>query len=140
MQSLAPVGVLARLRELLAHGATFRQASAELKRPHRTLYDWAERHKLPHRQRGLPRRKQRAVQRAIARGGSIYQIARETGVSTWTAWRYANLLPLKRLKGLTQPLPCKPWRCPKCGALLNLSVCVADGSRKPARTAKRLKG
>lgn len=139
MQGLRLREQVSRLRALLACGATIRQAEAELGVPRSTLYDLATRHKLQRRRAGLSPEKQRDIKRRLAKGQSLYRIAREVPVSTRTAWRWREYFP--RIRDLMErartPLPCKPWRCPGGGELLKVSYCIAHHYHKPARTSKR---
>jgi predicted DNA-binding transcriptional regulator AlpA len=124
------------MRRMLARGATIRQAEARLQTPRSTLGRLAKRHKLPRRRRMLSGEKAAAVRRLMGRGLGGRRISDEAGVSRSTVWRHQQRAGLVRLKSLTAPLPCKPWRCPGCGGLLNLSICITCNFRKPARIAR----
>jgi hypothetical protein len=77
------------------------------------------------------------VKRLAARGWGGRRIERAAGVSRDTAWIYQQKARFRELiKRADTPLPCKPWRCPVDGALINLTICPAHGTRKPPRIAK----
>lgn len=128
--------VVAGLRALFARGGTFRQAADELAVPRSTLHRLADRYKIPRRRLGLSLARRRQVLRCVAAGEGGRQIARHANVSRRTAYRYQYRAILTRFKSLTVPLPCKPWRCPGGGELLNVSICIVHGTRKPAGTSK----
>jgi transposase len=135
---LVAAEVLAKFRALVARGASLRSAAAELKRPRSTLYDLARRAKLPLKRRGLSRDQRAELTRALNRGLSERQASQRTGISRSTIWRHK--LYFARLRDVqaraSEPRPCTPWRCPRCGALLKLTICVADGARRPPKRAK----
>jgi DNA-binding NarL/FixJ family response regulator len=129
---------IAALRRLLARGETLRQAEKKLRVPRSTLGRWAKSKNLPRRGRGLSPEKQREVKRRLARGQSLYQIAREVPVSTQTAWHHRQVQLFRELiRRSNTPLPCRPWRCPGGGELLNVSYCILHGRHRPPGTAKR---
>jgi transposase len=127
--------VLAGLRALLAKNATFRAAADILSVSKSRLHRIAQRHKLPHRRPGLPPKRRQLVTRLVAKGYSGPRIAREAGVGRKTAWRYQTIARFRSLiNQANTPQPCKPWRCPAGGELLNVTICIAHGTRKPGRT------
>lgn len=134
MEEVTARDVVARLRGLLAQGRTIRQAALELKLPKSTVGRWAQRHHLPRRRRGLTPEKRREVQTSLHLGRTIYATARLAGVSTETVYR----MIVDRLHSVIHggSRPCKPWRCPQCGAMVKVTPCVACGTHKPARTAR----
>ena len=110
---------------MLARGTSFRAVARELGVSKSTAHRLAVRARLPRRQRGLARDAEQVITAGLRRGDTIYQIAREAGVSTRTVY----LRKLRRLIKLAAgPLPCKEWRCPKCGLKLNINRCLGDGT------------
>lgn len=130
--------MLDRLRELLARGRSLRSVAAELNVPKSTLCDWAQAAKIAVPSRRLSPETHREIQRRMRLGQSICRVARDLAVSKRTVWR-RYLERLRQLVG-AEYLPCKPWRCPACGHLINRMSCVADGTRAPTRTGKRARG
>lgn len=126
-----------RLRELLARGATLRQAAGSIDelggspwRAHRL----AAKHDLPRRRRRISREKERAIGEELAAARlTLRQIAALVQVSPKTVW-------LRKIaRDGPGPRPCRAWRCPTCGGLVVLTVCILDGTPRPeqARSAKR---
>jgi predicted Zn-ribbon and HTH transcriptional regulator len=134
---LVAADTLAALRALIARGATLRQAADRLQKPRSTLGRLARRENLALRPRGLSPEKRALVQRLAGSGLGGRRLAQQAEVSRRTAWRYQQLAKFRALlKRANTPLPCKPWRCSKCGALINLTICVACGTRKAPKAAK----
>jgi len=132
MQAAEREQYLARLRQLVNAGASLRAAAAELQRPKTTVQRWAKAAGIAGQQTRLSLETRASIDRRLRQGQTIYAIAKVLGVSTRTVWeRY-----MKRLREVlgVGPLPCAEWRCPECGAKLNVNRCVLDGTRKPAKT------
>jgi hypothetical protein len=138
LTALTTQDLVSRLRELLARGATLRQAEAKLKTPKSTLGRLAQQHNLPRNPPpGLPPEKQAKVRRLVGKGAGIREIAEQAEVSLRTAWLYRQLTKFRSLMCRSQtPHPCRPWRCPVGGELLNVTICIAHGTRKPPRSAR----
>jgi hypothetical protein len=125
-----------RLRELLARGATLREAAGSIDqlggspwRAHRL----AAKHDLPRRRRRISREKERAIASELAAARlTLRQIAQLAQVSPKTVW-------LRKIaRDGPGPRPCRAWRCPTCGGLVVLTVCILDGTPRPeAPRAKR---
>jgi len=132
MQAVDRERYLTRLRQLVAAGASLRAAAAALVRPKTTVQRWAKRAGIAGRQTRLSKETRASIDRRLRQGQTIYRVAQTVGVSTETVWRRY----MKRLREVlgVGPLPCAEWRCPECGAKLNVNRCVLDGTRKPAKT------
>lgn len=114
-----------------------RAAEKLLNRHPSTLCRLAKRANLRRRRAGLPPGKKKKLLRLLSQGVKPYQAALQTPVSTRTAWAYSHLENLRTLtRRANKPLPCRPWRCPIDGALINLTICIVHGTRKPPRAAK----
>jgi hypothetical protein len=131
--------VLARLRALLARGLSISASARQLRRPRRTMQDWADRHALPHRRRTLSREKDRAIRQLLDRGQRPRAIMRAVGCGFGAVQRRRDEATLARFRSLQgdSPLPTSPWRCPGCGLLLNIDLCLVDGSRRPRSRPRR---
>jgi hypothetical protein len=121
----------------MAKGATFRQAERQLGVPRTTLHRLAARHDLARRRSGLSPEKRRRLKQALVRCQSSHQVAAAAGVSRRTAWLHMVLGGLRRLQERSNtPIPCTPWRCPVGGELVNRTICIAHGTRKPPSVRK----
>lgn len=110
-----------RLRQLLARGATLREAGQSLPElggsPWRA-YRLAVKHRLARRRRNLPRYKVRVIEKELRRARlTINALARLAKVSTQTVWKR------KIARDGPGPRPCRPYRCPDCGKRVNLRPC-----------------
>lgn len=121
---------LAKLRRLLARGATIRSAAAALGVPKTTAHRLAQRHKMPRRSHRLSAAKERQIARLARQGAyGVRRIAQETGVSPYAV--YTRLIArLRKFLGDAQHGPCAPWRC-SCGLKLVIRQCVRCGKLKP---------
>ena len=132
---------LARLRQLVAAGASLRAAARQLRRPKTTVQEWAKAAGVAGQATRLSSERRAEIGRRLRQGQTIYRVAKAVGVSTRTVWR-RYLQQLRRLIG-GEYLPTREWRCPACGALVNTTRCVADGTPKPApkraKTARRIR-
>jgi hypothetical protein len=134
--------IAARLRELLAGGASLRAAAIELKRSKSVLGNLAKRAGLygglSRQGRPLSPDKDRSIRRRLARGEAVRAIARAEQVSAAAVRarrEAAATAELLREKLQVRFRPTNPWRCP-CGALVATDPSVCCQARRP-RSAKR---
>lgn len=116
---------VARLRELLARGATIRQAAAELKRPRMVLFRLAKRHGLPLTGRRRLSEEQIASARAYLAEARLTfaQIAEKVGCSKYTVWK---LVPKEERTG---PRRVAEYTCSGCRFRVCLEPCAVCAAR-----------
>lgn len=128
---------IARLREVLARGATLKQAGREVPElggSQWRAYRLAVKHNLPRRRRSLPRDKVRLIEKELRRARlTLNALARLAKVSPMTVWRK------KIARDGPGPRPSRPYWCRGCGKRVNLrpcQICRALRGRDPDDGAK----